>query len=165
MPELSGTVIGGFLLDSAPAGPATATSSNPDSTTTSARRTRPVNHLDASSGAFGLPVVGLVTDTPVGAASVLERGAGRSRRLDEPPQLARVLATAAGRGLDAGRDVDAPGPDAPDRLGDVVGREPTGEQQTNAVQRAADLAPVEHAARARVGRIEEDDVGGTLGGH
>ena len=42
--------------------------------------------------------------------------ARRPRRLDEASQLAGVLATGAGRGLDAGRHVDAPRPHAPDRL-------------------------------------------------
>src|SRR5204863_7285812 len=109
-------------------------------------------------GAFGRPVVGPVAVAGRVLVLVLERGAGRSRRLDEPAQLARVLAATARRGLHAGRDVDAPGPDVRDRLGDVVEREPTGEEETNVVQRAVDLHPVEHTARAWIRGVDQHDV-------
>ena len=62
--------------------------------------------------------------------------------------LARVLA--AGLGLDAGDDVDRVGVDGPDRLGDVLGRQPAGQHHRHLRAALGHQIPVEAVAGAAV---------------
>src|SRR5436305_298915 len=68
------------------------------------------------------------------------------RRGDEGPQLAGILAPR--RRLDPGGHVDAPGVHLVDRLADVLGRQPAGQQEPGAVGHPFGQSPVEDPAGA-----------------
>src|SRR5205823_14717614 len=97
-----------------------------------------------------LPVVGAVTDR------CRLTGLGPLGGGDELADLHRVLVP--GARLHAGDDVDTPRVDAGDGLADVVAAQPTRHQQAHAVGNAIGQAPVEHFARARRRRVQQDGV-------
>ena len=92
-------------------------------------RARSSGHRAAPQAQVVHPVVGRRHAGRVPAVARRPAVARTPRRLDEAAELAGVLAAGARRGLDAGGHVDAPRPDPPDRLPDVVTVEPAREQQ------------------------------------
>src|SRR4051812_48280454 len=80
----------------------------------------------------------------VGALVAL--GLGFAGDADELADKTSILA--AGRGLDAGGDVDAPWADLRDRVGHVVGRQPAGEDHAAPDRRALGEGPVEDLSGA-----------------
>ena len=68
-----------------------------------------------------------------------------------------------GRDLHPARHVDAPRPHQPDRLADVVRREPARQHHAHTAGHALGQPPVEHPARTGIGRVDEDHVGGAVG--
>src|SRR5262249_6408744 len=94
------------------------------------------------SGPVGHPVIrrGLGVGNPAVAAQLV---AGCPRLVDEPSELARALVPRARRGLDAGRDVDTPGPPPPDRLPDVLTVEATREHEAHTRRHRVGECPIE----------------------
>ena len=107
----------------------------------------------------------VLVEHPVEGASVLAAvvvlGLGGLGGAHEAPHEGGVLD--AGRRLDAARHVDAPRANPIDRLGHVVRREASGQQDPKPRGRPLGEGPVEHLARAGALGVDHHDVGAERG--